>query len=186
MADIQDRLQVLIEKARKVGANSAKIISTDDVFVEDYVRIKCQYGCGMYGLRLTCPPYTPTPEETRKWLKSYRRALLIEFINLKDKEDLHQVHEKGIELEREAFLSGYYRALILVAGPCRYCNPCVAEKAEDRRMLSKADCKYPRKARPSMEAVGIDVYQTARKAGFNINVVKDGENYKCFVLLLLE
>jgi predicted metal-binding protein len=37
-----------------------------------------------------------------------------------------------------------------------------------------------------MEAVGIDVYKTARKAGFSINVVKEGQLYKSFILLLLE
>ncbi|MEM3420768.1 MAG: DUF2284 domain-containing protein [Candidatus Hadarchaeum sp.] len=186
MADVTEPLQVLIERAKETGASSVKMISTDNVFIEDYVRIKCQYGCRMYGIRLTCPPHTPTPEETRKWLRGYKYGLLMEFRNMKDEEDQRQVHEKSLELEREAFFMGFYRALLLVSGPCRYCNPCVAEKSENRSLLSKADCLYPRKARPSMEAVGIDVYKTARKAGFEINVIKDREPYKSFVLLLLE
>ena len=176
----------MIGKAKASGASSVKLIHTRDVFVEDYVRIKCQYGCRMYGIRLTCPPYTPTPEETRKWLSAYSKALLIEFKNLKDREDLTRVHEIGVSLERDAFLSGFYRALVLVSGPCRYCKSCVAEKVKNRRLLSKADCVHPLKARPSMEAVGIDVYKTVRKAGFSINVVKEGELYKSFILLLLE
>jgi predicted metal-binding protein len=186
MALLKGSLRALFEKAKEMGASSAKLISTKDVFVEDYVRIKCQYGCRMYGIRLTCPPYTPTPEETRKWLKNYSKALLIEFKNLKNREDLSRVHEIGVALERDAFLSGFYRALVLVSGPCRYCKPCVAERAKNRGSLSKADCVYPLKARPSMEAVGIDVYKTARKAGFSINVVKEGQLYKSFILLLLE
>ncbi|MGQ9787774.1 MAG: DUF2284 domain-containing protein [Candidatus Hadarchaeaceae archaeon] len=186
MNEVSEPLQALIEKTKATGASSVKIISTGDIFVEDYVRIKCQYGCRMYGIRLTCPPHTPTPEETRGWLKDYSKGLLMEFRNMKDEEDQRRVHEKALALEREAFLSGYYRALLLVSGPCRYCNPCVAEKAENRGLLSKADCLHPRKARPSMEAVGIDVYKTARKAGFEINVIKDNAPYKSFVLLLLE
>ncbi len=30
--------------------------------------VKCKYGCGAYGTRLTCPPYSPTPDETRRML----------------------------------------------------------------------------------------------------------------------
>ncbi|HIE08227.1 MAG TPA: hypothetical protein EYP65_00080, partial [Armatimonadetes bacterium] len=48
-------------------------------------------------------------------------------------------------------------------------------------------CRHPDLARPSMEACGIDVFKTAREAGFPIEVVPpEGgvENY--FALLLLE
>jgi len=38
-----------------------------------------------------------------------------------------------------------------------------------------------------MEAVGIDVYSTARRAGFEIHVVREkSEPFKSFGLLLLE
>ncbi|HID55545.1 TPA: hypothetical protein EYP37_03380, partial [Candidatus Poribacteria bacterium] len=40
-------------------------------------------------------------------------------------------------------------------------------------------CRHPRQARPSMEACGIDVYRTAKTAGFPIEVVRD---YTCPLL----
>jgi len=47
-------------------------------------------------------------------------------------------------------------------------------------------CRHPEKARPSMEACGIDVYATARGNGFPIEVVKDetdDQNYYGVVLI---
>lgn len=186
MASFQKTVKMLTDKAKAKGASSVKLISTADVFVEDYVRQKCQYGCKMFGIRLTCPPYTPVPDETREWLRNYKKALLIEFSGMRKEDEQRQVHEIGVELERDAFLSGLYRPLILVSGPCRYCTPCVAEQAADRGTMTKANCKFPMKARPSMESVGIEVYKTVRKAGLKVDIVKGGEPYKSFLLLLLE
>ncbi|MFH1821028.1 MAG: DUF2284 domain-containing protein [Methanobacteriota archaeon] len=186
MTPFQKTVKMLTEKAKRKGASSVKLILTTDVFVEDYVRQKCQYGCKMFGIRLTCPPYTSTPEETRKWLKDYKKALLIEFKNMGKEDEQRQIHDIAVELERDAFLSGLYRPLVLVSGPCRYCTPCVAEKAENRGTMTKANCKNPMKARPSMEAVGIEVYKTVRNAGLKVEIVKGGEPYKSFLLLLLE
>jgi len=48
-------------------------------------------------------------------------------------------------------------------------------------------CRHPHDARPAMEACGIDVYATARKHGFTINVVRshsDPQHY--FGLVLVE
>jgi len=48
-------------------------------------------------------------------------------------------------------------------------------------------CCHTEQARPSMEACGIDVFKTARTAGYPIEVVKDHnctQNY--YGLLLLE
>jgi len=186
MASFQKVVKMLSDKAKAKGASSVKLISTSDVFIEDYVRQKCQYGCKMFGIRLTCPPYTSTPEETRKWLNDYKKALLIEFSGMGKEGEQREMHEIAVELERDAFLSGLYRPLVLVSGPCRYCTPCVAEAAADRGTMTKANCKFPMKARPSMESVGIEVYKTVHKSGLKVNIVKEGEPYKSFFLLLLE
>jgi len=183
---IQKTVRMLKEKAKARGASAVKLISTAEVFAEDYVRQKCKFGCRRYGVRLTCPPYTSTPAETKKWLRDYKKSLLIEFSGMAKADEQRQVHDIGVELERDAFLSGLYRPLVLVSGPCRYCDPCVAEKTDNRGTMTKANCKFPLKARPSMEAVGIDVYKTVRKAGFSVHPVKEGEPFKSFILLLLE
>ncbi len=179
-------LKELIKRAREKGARSAKLISIKDIFVEDYVRQKCKYGCKLYAKRFTCPPYAPTTQETREMLKNYNRGLLIEFTELREEKDQRDILEAMFELEREAFLGGLHKAFTLVSGPCRLCVECRAEKIKNPNEFSKKYCKNPLRARPSMEACGIDVYRTVRKAGLKIQPVKAGERYKSFVLLLLE
>jgi predicted metal-binding protein len=78
------------------------------------------------------------------------------------------------KLEREAFLSGYYSAFAMVAGPCPLCDECNLDY-----------CRNPELARPSMEACGIDVYSTARRAGFNIHVLRSRDEKPTYYALLL-
>jgi len=149
--------EYFIKQAKKKGVKEAKVISPKQVFTAEWVYWKCKFGCGGYGERLTCPPYSPKPKETREILNEYKTALL--------------------ELEKEAFLFGYYKAFSMGSGPCHLCDECNLEEA----------CLHPREARPSMEACGIDVFKTARTAGYPIEVVKDHtcpQNY--YALLLLE
>jgi predicted metal-binding protein len=61
-----------------------------------------------------------------------------------------KVHEIMFELEREAFLSGLYKAFAYAAGPCRICGSCVAEETDSPNEYSKKQCKYPEKGRPAM------------------------------------
>ncbi|MBO3799219.1 MAG: DUF2284 domain-containing protein [Thermoproteota archaeon] len=166
---VSKSLEELCEIAVKLGAAEAKVIKAGDVVVRDWVRLKCQYGCGGYGKRLTCPPYSPTPEQTRRILSGYSSAILLRF-----EPELLKVHKIVAKLEREAFLSGYYSAFGLASGPCPFCKEC-----------NLKSCVHPELARPSMEACGIDVYAAARGAGFTIEVVKTRkEKPKYFGLLL--
>jgi len=161
-----------IRRAIEFGVKEAKLVSPKQVFTDEWVRWKCQYGCGGYGERLTCPPYSPTPGETRLMLDSYELAIL--FHSLSEWEGLKDI---VVKLEREAFLSGYYKAFSIGSGPCHLCEECSLDKG----------CKHPREARPSMEACGIDVFKTARTAGYPIEVVR---NHTCcqdyYALLLLK
>jgi len=166
---ISKTLEELCKTAVRLGAAEAKVIKASDVVVRDWVRLKCQYGCGAYGKRLTCPPYSPTPEQMRRILSGYSSAILLRF-----KPESGNLHKVVTKLERDAFLSGYYSAFGLAAGPCSLCKKC-----------SLKNCVHPELARPSMEACGIDVYATARGAGFMIEVVKTHrEKPKYFGLLL--
>jgi len=148
-------------RAVELGANAAQIIRPDQVVVAEWVRLKCQYGCGGYGMCLTCPPYSPTPEVTRDMLRHYRQALLlrVEGTGLEEEDrQRRRLAEVVASLERELFLAGHYRVWAMGAGPCPFCEEC-----------DLADpCRLPRKARPSMEGCGIDVYTTVRQAGWEI------------------
>jgi len=81
------------------------------------------------------------------------------------------------ELERQAFLTGFYKAFGFESGPCGLCEECAFEEG----------CRHPRLARPCMEPSGMDVFRTAREAGLPIRVVthrRCEQNY--YALLLLD
>ena len=63
-----EKFNFLIEKARELEAIDAKIIPTENVFVEKRVVLKCR-GCIGYGKKLTCPPYVPNVDEFREILQ---------------------------------------------------------------------------------------------------------------------
>lgn len=151
------------------GALRAKVIAAATVETGEWVRWKCQFGCDGFGSSRMCPPHTPKPAETRAFLDGYRRAVLFESPKNRSK-------RIAVRLERELFLAGYYKALGLGAGPCHLCDTCAFD----------AGCRHADKARPSMEAVGIDVFTTARKHGFRIKVVRtrnDPQHYFGLVLV---
>ena len=146
-------------------------VCPSEVVTAEWVRIKCQYGCGGYGTCLTCPPHSPTPQQTRRLLDEYETAYLLWWGGTQPGKD------KLAEVERQVFLAGFYKTWILADGPCGLCDPCPMDRP----------CRHPYKARPSMEACGIDVFGTARAANFGIEVVttyEDTPNY--FALLLVE
>ena len=70
-------------------------------------------------------------------------------------------------LEREALSLGYVFAAAFGGGECRLCEACVAA---DTGTSTTAPCRRPFQARPSMEAVGIDVLATAAAAGLPIRL----------------
>jgi predicted metal-binding protein len=164
-------LGALRKEAVALGALQAKVISPKKVFTAAWVRWKCRYGCDGYGSSLLCPPHSPTPDETRKVLDGYARAILVHCDAVTD------VRPLIAKLEREAFLAGFYKAFGFACGPCDLCPTCAFEKG----------CRHADQARPAMEACGIDVFRTARAAGFPIEVVTSRtckQNY--YGLLLIE
>ena len=164
-------LQSFRNLARKLGALNSGIVDAKTIETDSWVRLKCQFGCDMYGECLTCPPFSPTPEKTRDMIRSYKKAILIHGNDHTDISDI------AVKLEKEIFLKGYYKAFAFGAGPCRLCSTCNV----------KNPCRNSEEARPSMEAAGIDVFKTARRNGFKINVLKDTRckgNY--FGLVLIE
>ncbi len=154
----------------KSGARAAKVVPPAEVYTAAWVRLKCQYGCDGYGQCLTCPPFTPTPDQMREALDCYRRAILIHF------SPEAQIKPTVADLEREVFLRGAWKAFALGAGPCYFCKSCI---------LKPGQCLHAHRARPAMEACGIDVYSTARKAGFKIEVVRTRQQCPDYFGLIL-
>ncbi|MDH7508802.1 MAG: DUF2284 domain-containing protein [Methanomassiliicoccales archaeon] len=188
LSTLEEDLAILCEKAKQYGASKATIISADRIVVDPRVRLKCMIPlCASYGVNLMCPPNVISPEEFAKILSLYRHAILVQvpltinndfvkilgqgkslseiredqnYRNLLSKGD-RQLIEILCKLEKDCLEMGYRFATGLSAGTCRLCEECVGQH-------SGKPCRHPFVARPSMEAVGIDVIQTAKNAGIDL------------------
>ncbi len=163
-------LQQLCDVAVRLGAIDAKVIQVDHVVVNHWVRWKCRFGCNSYNTSLMCPPYSPTPDETRALLQEYEYAILFRFTSSTSR-------TIAAEIERHVFLQGYYAAFGLTFGSCHVCETC---------NLTAGYCRHPQETRPSMESCGINVFATAANAGYPLTVkTSRDEEYVRFGLLLV-
>lgn len=165
----KSRLDALLKAIVDEGATEAKRISTSQVAVDERVRFKCRVPlCDSFNRNLMCPPYLPSVEEFRRILACYTDAILIQVTSsvagkpagrsrdvFAPAKRLHALINRS---EKIAFESGFPFAAGLIGGCCRLCSECVAAGGHE-------PCRHPFKARPSMEAMGIDVMATLRKAG---------------------
>jgi predicted metal-binding protein len=184
-------LQAMVSRARALGAAAAAPLPARAVVVDERVTLKCRVPlCGHYGVNLMCPPNTPTAAETRAALARYSDTLVVQQDIPLSQTDVEQVladreaeghagaspgaYEERLHvsqnefaammtaLEAEAYRMGYRFAAAFAGGDCVLCDVCAG--------ATGGQCKHPFEARPSMEAVGIDVVATAEAAGLAVEV----------------
>lgn len=164
------------------GVTDAVPIHPGSVVTAPWVRMKCQFGCPVYGMGYACPPHTPTHDQTRAVLDAYQRAILfhIEAPAAPDRGARYRaIMEMLLELEGVLFKDGYYKAFVLLSGPCLKCRKCGA--------LTGDTCAHRGRVRPAMEACGIDVFQTARNNGFFIKTLREKtETHNDYCLMLVD
>ena len=176
--------KALLEKSfRGHGFSDFKWIDTKNIVVAQWVRFRCLFGCPAYGKRGTCPPNVPSIEECRQMISEYSQAAIFHFEKKIEKGENRKDWSKDlvsklVKLEREVFLAGYYKTLLLSFDSCGFCEECAVDRTK---------CKNPRAARPGADAMGIDVYSTVRSAGYPIQVLKGyDEQMNRYAFLLVE
>jgi predicted metal-binding protein len=148
------------------GYTDYQWIDPQKIIVAQWVRMKCQYGCGEFGRSGACPPNTPSVAECERFFGEYSEAAILHFEGtMVNPEDRHswsrKINAKLLKLEREVFLAGYERAFLLFMDTCGFCKECTGDRQT---------CNEPRMARPAPEAMAVDVYSTVRRFGYPINV----------------
>lgn len=160
-----------------------KWIDPSKIVVAHWVRMKCMYGCPYYGKNASCPPNVPTVSECQEFFKEYQNAVVFHFPKKEEFEGERHEYIKEIDarlskLEREVFLSGHVKAFLLFIDACSLCEECTGLRNE---------CKQPKRARPTPEAMGIDVFSTVREIGYPIEVLKDKtEKMNRYAFLLID
>lgn len=168
-AVLLNELQRLDGVARELGFLCTAPIDPAGMPTAAWVGEKCRHGCERYGRGGRCPPRAPSPEQTRATFSEYRLALIV-----RGEPPTRTFHERLLALERAAFLAGHPKALAFVAGPCSLCDECRPDA-----------CRLPERARPSLEAAGVDVYAAAASVGWRLEPVPDRESPAAYLGLLL-
>ncbi len=104
-------MEAVVEKAYALGCRKAKIIDTQTVITQKWVRWKCLYGCPFYNKDGYHPPLAPGVEETREMLGEYTQAILLNGPKGK------ALTDAAVRLEGEAYKMGFYKAFALTALP---------------------------------------------------------------------
>jgi len=147
------------------------------------IRLKCLVPlCEFYDVCKVCPPHIPGVEEFREALQSYTGAFLVVYREKIDDIGVYRTDftaelklaEIVAALELTAFQHGYYQAIGMGVGGCKFCPEC-APPGEP--------CRHPFKARPSPEGFGIDITELAREAG--VPVEWPPKDYVTFMGLVL-
>ena len=189
--DKQNQLDFLLKLAKNLGATEAKIVGSDRIVVENRVILKCKSGCHLYGHKLVCPPFTPTPDEFRKMLDEYENILILKFrAEAKAEEDVGRsllknlcAPEKNADIEnrtkefwdvwnedKKRFLllmlelekAAFNRGYVLaLALAPGSCTLCKKCNVEDT-------CIYPSMARYPEHALGVNVKKTLKNVGMSI------------------
>lgn len=164
----------LAEEALARGCDAAEPILAGTIVADPRVRLKCRLNlCGQFGRNLMCPPQVWDVPETAAALERYTFALLVQISRKAEPADYRAVFEREkaainsiiVDLEKEAFRLGFSLALGFSCGHCQLCPVCAGEEG-------MAACRHPAQARPSLEAVGIDVEKTCETAGLPAGFIR--------------
>lgn len=183
-AHLPQDMEKYVARALEMGASRAKIVNVAEIPVDERVTLKCRIPrCFGYGSGAHCPPNTLPPAELRELLQKYNLAVLFIMdvppeVIVRDKATskervaaYQEVYKIVSDLESQAFYDGHYLAFGFAAGGCRhtYCY-----QQDTCQAMEGKRCRFSLISRPSMEAVGIDVFRIVAAAGWDIYPIGSG------------
>ena len=165
-----EKAEKYVKMALGMGAKDSKAISINDIVFDPRTILKCMYGCEDWGKHWSCPctPKALKPWEAERILKRYNWGILIHT------GDFELARDISFEVEMKAFFDGYPLAFSMF--DCCRCKTCAYPNP----------CRFPKKSRPEMHTLGIDVYSTVKKQGLPIKPLKtmdEKPNYYAIVLV---
>lgn len=188
--ELQNDLIRIRDQAIELGADAAAIVPAASVVVQERVWLKCLVPrCGGSGLSANCPPHSPKPDFMRRVFEQYEWAVVLkrdvapieDYIPSSEeskKEITARLQNRGFvhgktweivgRLESYAQSIGYDLSMGFSAGSCRACLCALAPC----KVLEGEACRHPLRSRPSMEAVGIDVFDIAAKVGWDTYMIR--------------
>ena len=183
-----EAIQDLIRCAVDFGASRAIALRARDVVVDIRAQYKCRIPfCRRMGTNLCCPPFSPSVTDIEKIRDQYTTAILIQCCG-RSEEFLFDAAQKGLQtvyymrlnnivswIEALAQRQGFYLAMGFGGGHCKLCGHGIDPKIKCNGVIDGRPhydkCRYPLRARPAVESVGIDIFKTAAKLGIDSSFV---------------
>lgn len=210
---VEDRLEEIVAVALANGMDRAKVISPEMIVVEKRAQAKCLIPrCTSYGRSLTCPPNMPATAEVKEIVGEYRYAVMMQVDGSEERdgtsellrrdhnwcyESVYKLHEALHNCECRAFSLGFYLALGMGGGDCRWCELLGGgiEQYGDNVLLHAnaggcagahgGNCMREYRARPALEAMSVNVLATAANAGLPFYFSGANERYVTWNAIVL-
>lgn len=189
----QKDLDILLAYLKELGCREAMVVKSSDLRFRESIRRKCEVPhCGSYGNTFQCPPYTPNKAEAQAHLpEAYEYGVVGvlvtspgEMATPRDGNVMEMMAKAGrwsakvsqivSKVESRGHELGYYKAMGFNCGACTWCgmwtrkwyNDFAAGKAlASCTVIRDSICQNHRRARPSIEPLGIDMPQFLRDRG---------------------
>ena len=146
------------------------IVNPQDVPFRDYVVDACAMNyCGRYNKTWQCPPGVGTLEQLKQKCLAYKQAVVFTTVHaIEDSFDIEGMNAGRVAHEsitdEVILLFNAQNIRVLSAEGCGLCEVCT---------YPTAPCRFPDKARSSVEANGISVVELASNCGIKY---KNGNN----------
>jgi predicted metal-binding protein len=164
-------MEKYIQLAKELKMINATIISPLKICFDIRAILKCRWGCDdFFQESIRCHTRDTTYQERVEMVRRYNHILLVH------SHDARALSAAVFEIERTAFLDGYYFAFAIRT--CNLCEVCSVKQGDP--------CPTPNRVRPCDQSFGIDVYKTVRNLGLPCEVLQtkeDIQNRYGFVLL---
>lgn len=168
-------LDGLVRLAIATGADSAAIIPTSAIRVEDYLADLCnETACDCYGQASSCPPHVGGPDEFRVLTGEFKHSLFLkidvstDILLSEERWHVYQLlHRVASCVRRAAVDAGCPKARAFAGGSCKriFCR-----EHSDCKVVSRGGtCRFPDLALPSMSGYGINVLRLMETAGWQMD-----------------
>lgn len=168
-------LEHIIDYAFTLGVSDVKIISPDEIIVDEQFPKYCREpGCPGYGMSMSCPPNVGGPEWFRHHLRDFDSVLVFKFdvpSNVLLSDERHDVtrliHETVSSIEDFAKENGCTGASGFAGGSCKqiFCS----DHNNCRVLFGDGVCRNPQVARPSMSGMGVDFQRLSEVVQWKFN-----------------
>lgn len=172
---IKEKVELLKKFALDNGADQAVEIDPRKIVLDARSRLKCYAGCDHHSYH-HCPPHAMPIGQFRKLLETSKAAIIV---TVKEPAlDMYDDDEPSQKMGVALTMSKRQRRIIynmeqkarsemnLTRSRCYQCGPCIECGVRNCNLAGK--CRYPKEARSSMEAMGINVVETIRKVDLDI------------------